>query len=74
MARQFWIYGFWKDDRTEFANYIVTTHNDIPPGYREEDIFFFGVSEEDLKRNLNKTDGDLPFVITSYQECTKQIQ
>jgi hypothetical protein len=52
----------------------VTTHNDIPPGYREEDIFFFGVSEEDLKRNLNKTDGDLPFVITSYQECTKQIQ
>lgn len=37
-------------DLTEFEDYLVTEFHDIPDGWNDEDFFFHGVSEEDLKR------------------------
>lgn len=67
--------GYWKDDGTEFSNYLVTDTDgieDLPERFNEDDIFFFGLSEKDIKENIEdatklrfKTCHD--FVITNYR-------
>lgn len=38
--------GYFKDDKSYFSNYLVIDFHGVPKGYSEEDIFFFGVSDE----------------------------
>ena len=57
--------GYWKDDRTEFTDYIICEYDDTPEGYYEEEIFFYGLSEQDLKDSCEE-DG-LEFIITNYK-------
>jgi hypothetical protein len=68
MVRVFSIDGYWKDDREEFQGYLVTNYHDTPEGWKEEDFFFFGVEEGDLKEMLNSEETVHDFVVTSYQE------
>lgn len=61
----FYINGFWKDDKTKFSGYKVSSYDD---NFKDDDeVFFFGLSENDIKEAINlkwKTVHD--FVITSY--------
>lgn len=63
----FAISGYFVDDLTEFEDYLVTEFHDIPDGWNDEDFFFHGVSEEDLKGCVESREpvgGE--FVITYY--------
>jgi hypothetical protein len=61
--RKYWsVSGYFKDDKTEFNDYIVTNYNDASDD--DDDVFFFGLSEEDM-RHSNEDDA-LEFVITSF--------
>lgn len=62
----FSISGFWKDDKSEFEHFLVAEYDDVPEGYDEEDIFYFGLSEEDILNSCLE-DG-LEFVITYYYQ------
>lgn len=71
MANYFEITGYWKDDISDkFEGYIVSDMDDSPldsEPYMEEHIFFFGLSEEDLKEAIRlKEDTAHDYVITSY--------
>ncbi len=64
----FSIDGYWKDTRIKFKNYLVSEFNDIPQGYIEDEIFFFGLSEETIN-DFIKNGNDLhDFEITKYYE------
>lgn len=66
MAKLYTISGYWKDDGSEFENYLVTDIDSVPDGYSEEDIFFFGLSEKELQES---SESDMQeFVITNYQQ------
>jgi hypothetical protein len=62
--RKYWnVSGYFKDDKTEFSDYIVTNFNDAT--YDDEDIFFYGITEDDMR--LSHEDDALDFVITSFK-------
>jgi len=71
--RYFEISGYWNDSREPFRNYIVTdkdyfnVYNDF--GFTEEDIFYFGMTEEYLIAEIEfGEDPELEFTITNYKE------
>ena len=61
--------GYWKDNKSEFNDYLITEYDDVPKGYDDDDIFYYGLSEDDLK-NSSKDD-ILEFVITDYEPVSK---
>ena len=62
------ISGYWKDDKTEFQNYLVNEYDDTPKGMDDDDFFYYGLSEESIKQAIKeKEDNSLEFVITSYE-------
>ena len=66
MARYFTISGYWKDDKSEFTDYLVTDYDDH--NFEDDNIFFYGLSESDIIGCINDEDTALEFVITSYKE------
>lgn len=67
MSKYFSISGYWLSDNEEFEGYLVKEDNDI---IEEEDdqIFFYGLSENDIKeaiRNKDHVNGE--FIITNYE-------
>lgn len=60
----FLISGYWIDNGSEFSNYLVTSSEDNGD---DDDVFFYGLNEEDLRSLLNNTNTHLEFVITSYE-------
>ena len=63
--KKYWkVFGYWKDDKTEFSNYIVSNYNDASDN--DDDVFFYGISEEDMR--LSSEDDALDFVITSFTQ------
>lgn len=68
MAKVFSINGYFKDTKETFEDLLVAEYNDVPDGYAEEDIFYFGMSEKDLEESLNQEDSIVDFVITSFEE------
>lgn len=67
----FSISGYFKDDKSEFQNYLVYTFDGISESeeINEEDIFFFGLSEEEIKEAIKYPENsNLDFVITSYKK------
>lgn len=71
MSEYFTITGYWKNDKSRLENYRVTSSNDI--NYHEDDgIFYYGVTECDLKQAIQDGDKtDLEFVIISYEPLIK---
>ena len=63
MRRHWLISGYWKDDKTEFVDYLVTDYDD---DYGDENVFYYGLSEHDLANSSE--DDALEFVVTSYEE------
>ena len=70
MREYFTISGYWKDDNAGFDNYIVTNFDDIEENgiYDDDDIFFFGLSEDDLIEAVTLAANTInEFVITEYK-------
>ena len=61
----FEIDGYYKDDGSEFYNYIVTDDETVR---NREPTFFFGLSEEEIIEAIElKEDTVHDFVITAYR-------
>lgn len=64
MAKLFVVDGYWKDDKAQFNDYLITETEEIPSGYTDGKIFYAGLTEEEI---MNSTfDDDREFVITDY--------
>ena len=72
MCKYFSIDGYWKDDQTEFSDYIVKEYDDSEETEERDDmIFYYGLSENEIKDAIASPDENgLAFVITSYEETT----
>ena len=70
MSKYFSISGYWKDDKSEFEDYIVKEFDDVEDNESDDNlIFYYGLSEGDIKGAMNVNDDNmLDFVITSYRE------
>lgn len=66
MSKFFRVSGYWKDTKTEFSDLLVKEFDDMEDDETDEFIFYYGLSEEDLK-NSSEEDS-LEFVITNYEE------
>lgn len=69
IGKVFSIDGYWKDDKVEFQGYLVYEYDDLHPSIDDDDILYYGLSEEDIKSAIQ--DGEnttLDFVITSYEK------
>lgn len=69
MREYFTITGYWKDTNENFDGYIVTNFDDVEENdiYSEDDIFFFGLSEDDLIEAVALGwDTMHDFIITNY--------
>lgn len=64
--KYYFISGYFKDDLSEFDNYMVSEYDDADDD--EDDVFYYGLSREEAKSMLFETDTSLEFVITSVQE------
>lgn len=52
MERQdFRIDGYWVEDNASFDGYIVTNFDDVDED-SDEDIFFYGISEDEIKKAI----------------------
>jgi len=72
MSKYFSIDGYYKDDKSEFNGYIVKEYDDVDEEL-DDLIFFYGLSEEDIKDAIEDGGDDiLDFVITSYEEIKKE--
>ena len=61
----FKVNGYFKDDRSEFSDYLIAEYDHAPDGYSDDDIFYYGLSEEQIQKSSE--DDGLDFVITSYE-------
>jgi hypothetical protein len=70
MSKYFSINGFWKDDKSEFEDYIVKEFDDTESDEQADDrIFEYGWSKADLNDAVAVgEDGIFDFVITSFKE------
>lgn len=60
MSKVFKVQGYFNDDGTSIDSYLITDIHGTPEGYEDEDIFFYGLPEDELMGDQ----GD--FTITSY--------
>lgn len=66
--RVFNIEGYFTDDKSPIDS-LVAEFDDVPAGYSEEDIFFFGLSESNIKEAIETGEPVCnEFVITGYEE------
>lgn len=69
----FEIDGYWSDDHTEFEKYLVNEFDDCPEGMNDDEIFFYGLSEDNIKEAIKSKDEiNNNFVITSYEKFRRQ--
>lgn len=70
MSKYFSINGYFKDDKSEFNGFIVKEYDDSEEDEnREDQIFYYGLSENDLKHSVDTGGNDaLDFVVTSFEE------
>ena len=71
MSKYFEISGYWKDDRSEFDDYIVKEYDDVIEG-EDDNIFYYGLGEAEIKAAIEDGKNGIPdgleFVITDYKE------
>lgn len=63
----FSISGYWKDDKTNFSGYKIAELDCVPKGYSDDDIFWFGMSEDVIKEAIDNIETVNDFVITEYE-------
>lgn len=59
--------GYWTDDQSEFSNYLVCDFDCTPASYSDEQIFWYGLSENNIKQAIKTGEAIDDFVITDYQ-------
>ena len=65
--KYFSINGYWKDDKMEFENYIVSVYDSEEDD--SEEIFYYGLSEQEIKEAIKAGENTIfEFVITSYNK------
>ncbi|MCW8965779.1 MAG: hypothetical protein OQK82_03700 [Candidatus Pacearchaeota archaeon] len=66
----FAIDGYFYDDKSEFSGYLVAEYDETPKGYDDDEIFFYGLSEENIEQAIedekNGIEG-VDFAITGYR-------
>lgn len=67
MAKYFIIDGYFNDDNTEFTGFIVKDTNDVEES-EDDDVFFYGLSEDDIKRMIEEPTPEFEFTITKYEK------
>jgi hypothetical protein len=69
--RTYAISGYWKDNKVEFQDYIVSEQEEPATEQDDESIFHYGFTEETIKKHIELGEKTwLEFVITSYKELT----
>lgn len=63
----FSINGHYNDDHESFNGYLVAELDNTPKGYSDDQIFFYGLSESDIKYMINNPDDQDDFTITNYE-------
>ena len=67
--KYFSINGYWKDDKTEFENYIVSIYDSEEDD--GEEIFYCGLNEQEIQEAIKAGEETIfDFVITSYTKHT----
>ena len=66
-VRVFKIDGYWVDDKQEFQECLVSEFDDTPSGYKDEDIFYYGLNEAAIKDAIAEQKPVDDFVITGYE-------
>ena len=67
--KYFKISGYWKDDKSEFNDYIVKDNYDVNDSDIDNNIFYYGLNENKIKDVINKKENTIhEFVITLYKE------
>lgn len=66
MENYFLISGYYKDDNSEFIDYLVKENDDMDEE-TDDDVFFYGLSEHDINEAILIGEETVEaFVITSY--------
>jgi len=66
--KTFLIDGYYKDDGAPFDSYKVAEFDDSPEDDEDDDIFFYGLSEENIKEAIELKENTVhDFVITNYR-------
>lgn len=70
MSKYFSINGYFKDDKSEFEDYIVKEYNDVESDEQADDrIFYYGLDENHLNHSIVTGGNDaLEFVVTSFEQ------
>lgn len=63
----FEISGYYTDDKSEFEGYVVKSYDDAREGSQDDDVFYFGLSESQIKEAIQSKEPIGDFVITSYK-------
>lgn len=64
----FKVSGFWKDDKIKFSDYIIKELDEVDEN-NDEEIFFYGLSEAEIKDLISKKwDTEQEFVLTNYEK------
>jgi hypothetical protein len=68
-ATMFLISGYWKDDKSEFSDYLVNEYDDdLGNTHDDVDIFYYGLSESEIIDAIKQGEETaLEFVITEYK-------
>ena len=60
------ITGYFADDEYPIETALITDYDSTPDGYADEEIFFYGLSEQELKEAIASGEPIDDFVVTSY--------
>lgn len=64
----FEIDGYWKDDLSGFHGHLVAEYDCTPDGYDDVEIFFYGLSENEICLAIKDNDATAhAFAITDYR-------
>lgn len=66
----FIVNGYWKDDKAEFSDYLISSFDDVQDNEEDNNIFYYGLSETDLKNSCQKDAQE--FIITSYERVAQK--
>lgn len=69
----FSINGYWKDDKDEFEDYLVSDYfGEVEP--ENDDEIFFYMSEDDIKKAIEDGEkSEFEFVITTYEPWQVEV-
>ena len=62
----FSITGYFADDEYPIEAALITDYDSTPDGYADEEIFFYGLSEQELKEAIASGEPIDDFVVTNY--------